>query len=240
LLNRIIANYNAAGEGEYKTIGYLGGSNGKALLDRLGIDYRNGLRRKSIAFVSLSEVDDGDDIARFVEKGGTIVVSIDDQNAADLLPVKLTITSSEYFKTDAPGSPVFAGIGPSDLYFRQVLEDWPLVTAVDGKQVENGMLGVVPYGKGRIIYVQLDPELFDDAWHTTKVLRIFNTVMTNIGVRSKAKLNFTTVAGYGSAEEWLPGYADKVEALDQRPMVSESPLYDVEALDFDPNQHIVW
>ena len=82
--------------------------------------------------------------------------------------------------------------------------------------------------------------MFDDAWKETKVIRLYNTILSNLGVKSRVSPDFSLIGGYGMVEEWLPGYYPKVPDRKNRPMVKESPLYRKPALNFDPNVHYVW
>jgi len=223
-------------------MGYVGAEGGKELLDALQVAYQSGTRRKKTAFFELSEIEDGARLKSFAEAGGTAIVSIYDQEAAARLPVKVAVEEKSYFKTEVPDDPIFAGLSMSDFYYRRVRDDIPLVTAIDDEGPGSGVAGVISCGKGRIVYIQVEPEMFDDMWHISKVHRIWSAVFTNLGVASKAAPDFLLIGGYGVPNEWMPGYAGKVEKLDERPMVSaeQSPLYRAPALDFDPNQSYVW
>ena len=242
LLGRMIADCAKPATGALEKLGYLGAEGGKELLDALQVDYRAGTRRKKVLFAELSEMADGTRLESFVKAGGTAVVSIWDQASADKLPVKVKVEETKYFRTELPGAPVFAGLGVSDFYFRKVRDDVPLVTSVAGKAPASGIAGVIPYGKGKIVYIQVEPEMFDDNWHASKVRRVWSTVFTNLGVASKAAPDFLRIGGYGTPYEWLPGYAAKVDKLEERPTVSaeQSPLYEAPALDFDPDQSYIW
>lgn len=147
---------------------------------------------------------------------------------------------AKYFKAGVPPDPVFSGMSLSDLYYRRSLKAMTVVESVDGKPAVNALVGVIPCGRGRIVYLQPHPHLLDDRWQKSKVLRLYNTVLTNLGARSKAAPDFSLVGGYGLPEEWMPGYAVKVPDIKKRPMVKESPLYWKPALNFDPNVHYVW
>lgn len=149
-------------------------------------------------------------------------------------------TGPKYFLAGVPDHPVFAGVSLSDLYYRRTLKSLTIVEAVEGKPVANPLIGVIPFGKGRIVYIQPDPGMFDDAWKKTKVIRLYNTVLTNLGVKSRVSPDFNLIGGYGMVEEWLPGYYPKVPDRENRPMVKDSLLYWKPALNFDPNVHYVW
>jgi beta-galactosidase len=310
LFDRMVAEYVKPAAGELVSMGYLGGDEGRGLLGLLGVEFRDGLEG-GVAYVSLAEADDKDAIERFVQAGGTVVVSPQDQSEADKLPVKLTIRKAEeikkkaetakppdlptvklgekekpkepeedgigvslpgedagerpttpaeprggkdddfriapsgegvpnYFWTRLPFDPVFSGVSLSDLYYRRPIRNLTVVESIDGKWAPDRLIGVVSHGKGRIVYIQPLPKLFDDPWQKTKVLRLYNTVLSNLGVKSRISPDFSLIEGYGLAEEWLPGYSPRVPNLDKRPTVKESPLYWKPALDFDPDMHYVW
>ena len=149
-------------------------------------------------------------------------------------------STPKLFPSGLPKHPAFAGLSLSDLYFRQSHKRVPLVESVEGRPADNGLIGAISYGKGTIIYIQPRPEMFEDAWHKTKVIRLYNTILTNLGIRSKVSPDFRLIGGHGPAEEWLPGFQSKVPNLENRPMAEESPLYHAPALNFDPNVHVVW
>ena len=242
LFERLIADCARPVERGLMKMGYVGGDGGKELLDALRVDYVSGTRRREVVFFELSEMEDGTRLESFVNAGGTAVVSVYDRGSAAKLPVKVTVEESRYFKTKVPDDAIFAGLSMSDFYYRRVRDDIPLVTSVDGQGPVSGVVGVIPYGKGRIVYIQVEPEMFDDLWHVSKAHRVWSTVLTKLGVASKAAPDFLLIGGYGVANEWMPGYGGKVEKLDARPMVTaeQSPLYRAPALDFDPNQSYVW
>ena len=242
LLERLIADCAKPSERKLGKMGYIGGAEGEELLASLAVEYRRGTRRLNVAYAELSEVEDAARVAGFLKKGGTLVVSILDQESADKLPVKVKVEERKYWRSEVPRDPVFAGLSMSDFYYRKIRDDIPQVISVDGQAPESGVVGVIPYEKGRVVYIQVDPEMFEDTWNVSKVRRIWSTVLTNVGVASKAAPDFLLIGGYGTPEEWLPGCADKVEKIDERPMVTaeQSPLYGAPALDFDPDQSYVW
>jgi hypothetical protein len=154
-----------------------------------------------------------------------------------ILPVKPIVVVTNYVTPSMPNRPEFAGLTLSDIFYRRMLT-LPLVS--DGKTRTLGLLDVVPYRKGRIVFVQVTPDMFNDAWQRTKVQRLWNTLLNNLGAANRRAPDFKLIGGYGQWEEWMPGYASEVKDLDKRPMVKESPVYSNPALAFDPDQHHVW
>jgi len=139
-----------------------------------------------------------------------------------------------------PDNPVFRGLCLSDLYYRRPGLTITQIVEASGRPVENGFLGVIPAGNGRIIYIQPTPDQFDDPWQKSKVLRVYSTILTNLGVRINCGPDFSLRGGRGTPEEWLPGFRTRVPDIDNRPTVAESPVYWKPALDFDPDVHYVW
>jgi hypothetical protein len=235
LFDRLLQEYSNSDKTEPSPMSYIGKEKGKKILNELKTDYREGLD-KGVAFVYLSETEgttSSSQIVNYIKGGGTVVVSFKEQKEADLLPLDIKIEKKRYYKTEVPKDKAFSGLGMGDFYYRNVLEI-PVVESIDGRTPESNVCGVVPYGKGMIVYIQVEPSLFDKPWQKTKVLRIYNTVLNNLRVKNKVEIDLKAIGGEGIAEEWLPGYKEVKE------ISVESPIYLNPALDFDPNQHHVW
>ena len=154
-----------------------------------------------------------------------------------MLPVQLPSEPRESFGSDVPTSSLFTGIGPSDLYWRG--HHRFLTIKADAKTVAaSGLIGEVPAGKGKIVFIQFEPDDFKSPWQRSKALRIYNTLFTNLGIKSNFEVKVTAVSGYGKPEEWLPGYT--VQNIGKRPMLEQSQFYESRPLNFDPYQHHVW
>jgi hypothetical protein len=220
-------------------VGIVGGSRAEDFADDLGLAYEPGLSGY-VSLVSLSEEEvSPEDLKAYVQDGGSLLVSIRSQKEADLLPMGVKVSRRPYACQEIPADPAFQGLSMSDLYYRKVLTV-PQVMEVAGKPAKSGVLGVVPFGKGRIVYAQIRPRLFRDPWQKTKVIRIYNTILTNLGGASAVGVDLCMIGGYGLAREWLPGYANTITDLEKRPVVKDSPLYAEPALDFDPDRHRIW
>lgn len=111
----------------------------------------------------------------------------------------------------------FSGLVFSDFFFREVLSI-PVLTALPegAGRDPDGLAGVVPFGKGRVIFCQLYPDYFYCPWQKTKVLRIFSSLLTRCKVASEP---FDIAIN-----------AEKMDAL----------WYVMPALDFNPDQHRSW
>ena len=193
-----------------------------------------------IGFGKKPESTSADDILADVsEKKSTKTGPKADDSWSWMLPVKLPLVPREIFQTTPPTSPVFSGIGMSEFYWQGVLD----FEAVDLKNqtavAESGLIGQVNHGKGRIVFVQFEPNDFEASWQRGKVLRIYNTLLTNLGVKSKVPLEIDAIGGAGKAEEWLPGYAPKAPDEVEKLSVFDAH-YARPALDFDPYKHRVW
>ena len=110
---------------------------------------------------------------------------------------------------------------------------------MEGMRRAGGMRGVLPRKMSRRRFERFIIAA-PAARRRTQVLRVYSTILANLGVASTANPDFKLIGGYGKPEEWLPGCANTVENLEKRAMVQNSPLYDAPALDFDPDQHHVW
>lgn len=243
LFERMIEEMIKPAEMLNKGTGYIGNSEGKEILKVLNIEHTEGLTG-NVSFIfsgkNFSLTDNvKSNIENYLSKGGTIVISIQNQSGVDVLPVRLKIEKKDYFKTEIPGNPIFSGISLSDFYFRKIIKI-PQITEINGKQVKNGVIGVIPYKKGKIVYIQISPDMFKNPWQKTKVWRIYSAVFTNLNIKSKNLININLIGGYGLQEEWLPGYGVDIKNIEKRPMVKESPFYIKSPLNFDPEQHHVW
>jgi len=183
-------------------------------------------------------------VEKFLSAGGTVLSRL----AADAaLPRWLaggpaTVETKRMSKMPADDHPLLAGLGPSDFFWRWGAE-LPAITKLPGGQVlAGGLIGVRPHGKGRLVLVQAPPDLFaaDEAtqWQHTKLLRIYATVLTNLGVASTAVPQAGDAAGKGAVKEWLLG--DRNRQAPKELVSPTSPLYVHPALDFDPERHHVW
>jgi len=238
LMDRLIRELNRPAGREPEPAGLAGNGPDRNRLEELRIEHREGLAGP-VTYLAPEAAVEPAALEKYLKEGGLILVSLRDQAAADRLPVRITVEKRPYFKADLPAEPFFAGLSRSDFYFRKVVEI-PQVTSINGRPAENGTLGVIPVGRGRLVYLQVFPELWKDPWQQGKCRRILSTVLANLGAASRAVPDFRLIGGYGLVNEWLAGYHTEVPALDARPMVKESPLYPKPALDFDPAAHYVW
>jgi len=209
------------------------------LSESIGFTTQTDLAKCDVAVASLSRDTDEQQLQSLLDRGGTAVVLIPEQSLVKKLPIEATVEDGEYFNSRVPDHALFAGLSMSDLYYRKVTT-LPLVQQSADDRANSPVIGVLPGGKGRIVYIQLDPDDFEDPWQRTKVLRIYATVLSNLKASFAARPNFSLIGGYGSENEWLPGYFVDVPNLEKAPKVEESPVYAVPALDFDPNAHYVW
>ena len=154
-----------------------------------------------------------------------------------MLPVKLPLSQREIFQSRLPETPTFSGIGMSELYWQGLL-DFNAVELKGDSIADSGIIGEVPYGKGRIVFVQFEPDDFEASWQRSKILRIYNSLLTNLGIKSTIEVDLRARGGEGTAEEWLPGFSDQQDA---EGILSRGSLHYLQpALDFDPYQHHVW
>ncbi len=162
-----------------------------------------------------------------------------DASRAWMLPVQLPLTKRQIFRTTPPATPIFSGLGMSDFYWQGILDFESVQMKSNAQIADSGLIGQISHGKGRIIFVQFEPGDFEDPWQRGKILRIYNTLLTNLGIRSKSPVSLDAIAGEGTAEEWLPGYAPKPRE-EAAKLPTTSAHYAKPALDFDPYQHHVW
>jgi len=179
----------------------------------------------------------------FVEKGGAVLASVETQEQAAKLPVALTLEERETFNPTFPDDPVFSGLGMSELFLRRP-HKYLAIRKVEGAKAAvsaSGIAASISLGKGRIVLLQVPSNRFQDAeefWGRSKVLRLYTTVLSNLGGRSEVQPNPTTFGGWGITHEWLPGFAERVPK--KAPRVRNSNLYEQDALDWDPDSHVSW
>ena len=183
------------------------------------------------------------ELRSFVEKGGAVLASVETAEQAAKLPVELTLEERESFNPTFPDDPVFSGLGMSELFLRRP-HKFLAVTKVEGGGgaiSPSGIAAAIKLGKGRIVVLQVPSNRFKDAegfWGRSKVLRLYTTLLSNLGGQSEVQPNPSAIGGWGIAHEWLPGYAERVPK--KAPRVRNSNLYEQEALDWDPDSHVSW
>jgi len=167
----------------------------------------------------LKELEAGRDRARaFLEGGGTLVVPYLRMNEyAKWLPFEVKLAEREVFHAEAGGMREFSGLASSDFYFREVLgmsviSELPEAAALQ----QTGFVGVVPYGRGKVVLCQLYPEYFENSWQRTKMLRLWSVMLGNLGAGTRA-----------------------LELDDDERELSDA-FYVGRALDFNPDKHRSW
>ena len=154
-------------------------------------------------------------LAGFLKRGGTLVVPyVASEDHVEWLPLQVNVEEREVFNASTEGIRELSGLTASDFYFREVLK-MPVISALPPGSAlqESGFVGVAPYGKGKVVFCQLYPEHFQNAWQRTKMLRLWATLLTNLGVAT----------------------------AEAEPEADLSRLfYAAPALDFNPDKHRSW
>ncbi len=245
LFQRMLREYSRAAAHPPSPVAYIGGADVEAVLQQLRAESTEGFNG-DVVFLLPGETELSSDqvknVRMFVEGGGTLLTCLENEEQASVLPVDVGLENRSIRRAEFPDDPVFSGLGMSELFWRQAV-DLPALARLGGRDASvsaGGLAGVTRFGQGRIVLLQIDPGLFtneEQAWQRSKVLRIYATVFTNLGVKSSAALDLCAISGMARANEWLPGYAPAEES---GPEAMESDQYVVEALDFDPDEHHVW
>jgi hypothetical protein len=246
LLQRILDDYSKATARTLSPVAILGDGAGAALKD-LRMQAKRGWEGQ-VAFLLPDDLDKLDakqteELRNFVQNGGSLVTSVKTAEQAAKLPVKLTLEARKAFNPTFPDVPAFSGLGISDLFLRE-MHDFLAVTKVEGGKATfspTGIAGTVECGKGRIVLLQVPPDKFKGAeafWGRSKVLRTYSAILSNLGGRSEVELDPLAIGGWGIAEEWLPGYDERVPK--KAPKLKESNVYEKPALDWDPDSHVCW
>ncbi|MBN2301051.1 MAG: hypothetical protein JXN60_00910, partial [Lentisphaerae bacterium] len=155
----------------------------------------------------------GQALISFVESGGTLIIAAaGNSKSLEWLPLKIGLKKKQTFLGKTAGMSELSGLTDSDFFYRKVMEI-PVITELpaNGRIQEGGLFAVLPYSKGKFIFLQVYPEMFSENWQRTKILRVINVLLGNMGVRPDR-------SGEAVARSW----------------------YAAEALNFDPDQHRCW
>ena len=246
MLQRMLDEYVKPGARTFEPVGFLGARAGAALKD-LRMEVQQGMKGKVILLLpedldAMSAAQSGE-LKGFVEKGGAALCLVNSAEQAGKLPVKLTLEPRKLFNPDLPDDPAFEGLGMSEVFLRETQEYQAVVKAEGGaaKIAKSGIAAAIQCGKGRVVVLQVPPEKFKGAtedvfWSRSKVLRLYAAVLSNLGGKSAAELDPAAIGGWGIREEWMPGFADEVPK--KGPVVRESSVYEMPALDWDPDWHV--
>lgn len=232
LFHRIIEEYTKKKSKNFVQVCILE-EEGEKLMKELKFEYKKGIDG-SILYFSGKKLSENlrDEIEKFLSNGGTLILNLNEE-MAHYLPISLNVIKKKVYKTELPNHNVFSGIGMSE-FFWQGIKEINSVKCEEGIVSDSGIIGIIPYKNGNIIFIQIRPEEFEDMWQKSKILRIYSTILTNLGVRSGITIDFTAIGGEGKSEEWLPGY-EKGEKIDVK-----SDFYMGNSIDFDPEMHHVW
>jgi beta-galactosidase len=144
-----------------RSVGYLGGPRGKALLARLNLESVAGTPAgdPAQALVVVGEGPSPAALDTFVDQGGTAVYL--PRSAEELGGDGLHASAQQFVRVAPPEHPLFRAIGPGLLRWRDTL-DSPLFLP-DGQPdkatvLGNGLFLLRPQGKGLRVYCQLPPE----------------------------------------------------------------------------------
>ncbi len=185
-----------------------------------------------------------EELRAYLDQGGNVVTTLATAEQAARLPVKVELAARELFNPALPADPAFAGLGMSDLYLREV-QKGPFIAAVAGAPAvvsPDGVAAAVSVGKGKLVILQIAHDRYVGAegfWERSKVIRLWVTVLSNLGGLSTVRPDPTGVSSFGLPEEWLAGYAERVPKKGF-PRLAESPLYQQPALDWDPESHVAF
>jgi len=142
----------------------------------------------------------------FVRDGGTVfsMARGGDALGAEWLPFSLGVKAEEMdcATIDKPVEPLLAGLGNGDFYWKGKVGVTRIVGAPEGAFVmAGGLVASVPYGRGRYVFCQIDPSLFDVAGRfylkesRQFSFRTIRTLLTNLGARATSPLCLAAPVG---------------------------------------------
>lgn len=231
LVQRMLAQYAYREETGLRTAMAAVGEPGRKLLSELGVpaedfaevsDEDFDVTRPLVVDLRQREALTRSEMLRiqdFVARGGKLLqIGASSPQDKPWLPGDMRFQRRNISRTEVPVVLELSGLGDSDLFWRQP-QVLPAVTEVPprGTMLGSGALAIVPFGRGRSVFCQFDPLLFNDPWQRTKAFRVISTLLTNLGARSVAR-------------PWPSG-----EEEADRP-----GLYVEDALDFDPDEHYLF
>ena len=219
LVNNLLA-YAARKTRELAPAVYVGGADGAELLKDLKIAFKEAdsvpASPGSVVIVDGATLAArGSALARFADAGGT-VVTLPIQEEGDIagLPFTLSLSRQGVFRTLFTARPKWLqGLGQSDFYLRNqtVGDGWKpgklfefQTLTLGGGTVygDSKLLAEVPQGKGRFVFCQLDPRPLAGWQAHPKGLRVWSTLLTNLGVASSASLSFQKTHTLDLAGSW--------------------------------------
>lgn len=177
-----------------QTIRYEGDAPGRALLERLGV----GIAEDGTLLV----VGNGGDAAaadRFARAGGSVLFL--PRAAEQMMALGFTTTAANLVRTTVPDLPLFRGLGPNLLRWRDAIP----VVAITGAPADtiiagDGLFAIRQMGKGSQCFVQLDPFALDGRYaddapeheavvlSTVRLRQTWAVVLTNLGAASSASV----------------------------------------------------
>jgi len=142
---------------------YLGGSDGAAWLDRIGVKYERSAHMDPTAQLMLIGPDASTDDAAlqsFLEKGGKVFV-LPRSEGNGILGTTLKRAADGFAGSlSIPRWPEAAGLSPSDLRWRSFM-DGPVALISDCAEIgADGLLGQKMVGTGVAVFCQVDPDRF--------------------------------------------------------------------------------
>jgi len=246
VFQRIIQEYSQTKAQEKSPVGVLTEQASKTL-ENFHLETRKGLTGR-VVFLLPEDWEKLTDqqtklLHQFLKDGGNVLTSFASPEQAARLPVKVTWEKRELYNPDLPCHGVFSGVGPGEVFLREKHEFLAL-TSMEGKQVKissSGLAGISQEGKGFLVILQVPVDKgksCPDSWSRPKVRRLYATVLSNLGGKSKVEPDWAALGGWGIVEEWLPGYAERVPK--KAPKVKESAFYPETGLDWDPDAHVAF
>ncbi len=205
---------------------YLGGPQGRALLESLGVGFDAAAGPGGLDADGLLVVGEGarealassrQALASAVQAGA--IVFCLPQQPADLegwLPVPVRLEQREVTHT-LPGRAdtwLLRGLGPSELHWRGAMDLWALADLPEGSvTTPRGVIGAVPHGRGWVVFCQASPAQFDDEakpylrLSRQRCAQMLSRLLANCGAGSDVPLlrNLTSpgALGINLAGDWL-------------------------------------
>lgn len=142
---------------------YLGGPDGAAWLDRVGVSYQRSAKLDYNAALLLIGPDveiHPQDLNKYLEKGGKAFFLLSSKGTSRTWVTMKPASAQFAGSLSVPAWDEARGLSPSDLRWRSHLDVSPWILS-DGVEIgADGLLGRKTIGKGVLIFCQIDPDIF--------------------------------------------------------------------------------
>ena len=153
----------------------------------------------------------------FLGAGGTVLYLpgvLREEGWLPDFPVSVRLEQRGVFRSSLERRwPLLDGLCGADFYFRAIPKGFApseefkfyVVAQTSGRSraLDSGLVAEIPYGAGRVILCQVDPEVLRGWRAYPKFVRIFSTILTNLRVKFTCPLTLTPPLEVDLAGQWF-------------------------------------